>query len=334
MIVLSLIPGCGGCQNAPPTMRLGVCDVLDVHDLDAASLASAEDSLDEAAELGLTLVRPHRPAGHVFAWTAIEGSRRTGPADLRLADQVVSAAGERGLELMVTLQPFSEPQRMERAHQLPQWVEPGEMPGWVAFVSHLVERYDGDGRDDMPGLVVPIKLWEAGNEPSCATGDSTCAQLYLGFLRGTSEAVHRADPDADLLIGGAPPLLAQDGAGGLRPEVPWLYRYLLSSDPSSFVDGMSFHVLTGAANPPLEAYLSVWREVSGTLPLWITETGTRAPGDGRLVAEDPSREAEWAERHLQAAQEGGVAGVLWCRAGGAIGRAPGVAATLTAQTRK
>ena len=33
------------------------------------------------------------------------------------------------------------------------------------FVKQLVERYDGDGIDDMPGLKNPIKYWQIDNEP-------------------------------------------------------------------------------------------------------------------------------------------------------------------------
>jgi hypothetical protein len=37
---------------------------------------------------------------------------------------------------------------------------------WSVFVQALVERYDGDGYRDMPGLKYPIKCWEGWNEPN------------------------------------------------------------------------------------------------------------------------------------------------------------------------
>ena len=37
---------------------------------------------------------------------------------------------------------------------------------YTAFVKATVERYDGDGVDDMPGLQNPIKYWQVGNEPN------------------------------------------------------------------------------------------------------------------------------------------------------------------------
>ncbi len=37
---------------------------------------------------------------------------------------------------------------------------------WANFVAAVVERYDGDGYEDMPGLKYPIKYWEGWNEPN------------------------------------------------------------------------------------------------------------------------------------------------------------------------
>ncbi len=37
---------------------------------------------------------------------------------------------------------------------------------WWNFVGEVVERYDGDGYRDMPGLKYPIKYWESWNEPN------------------------------------------------------------------------------------------------------------------------------------------------------------------------
>lgn len=36
---------------------------------------------------------------------------------------------------------------------------------YTAWVTAAVERYDGDGVDDMPGLLAPIRHWEVDNEP-------------------------------------------------------------------------------------------------------------------------------------------------------------------------
>ena len=45
----------------------------------------------------------------------------------------------------------------------------------------VVERYDGDGLDDMPGFEYPIRHWEIGNEPDVQSPSHT-------LFQGNSEA--------------------------------------------------------------------------------------------------------------------------------------------------
>ena len=53
------------------------------------------------------------------------------------------------------------------------------------FVYNLVERYDGDGVNDMPGLTLPITVWEFGNEPETPCGKYTASTYStdLKFLK-------------------------------------------------------------------------------------------------------------------------------------------------------
>ncbi|UCE17454.1 MAG: hypothetical protein JSV84_11205, partial [Gemmatimonadota bacterium] len=69
---------------------------------------------------------------------------------------------------------------------------------YVDFVKATVERYDGDGVDDMPGLVNPITYWQVGNEPNDAVR-SGFAQLQ----RMTYQAIKDVCPQCQVLIGGA-----------------------------------------------------------------------------------------------------------------------------------
>lgn len=49
---------------------------------------------------------------------------------------------------------------------------------YAAAVGYLVERYDGDGVDDMEGLIYPVRTWELMNEYS-----STMSRAYAGLSR-------------------------------------------------------------------------------------------------------------------------------------------------------
>lgn len=65
------------------------------------------------------------------------------------------------------------------------------------FVKAVVERYDGDGIDDMPGLKNPIKHWQVDNEPPKRL------KGYTKLLEITYKAIKEADSDCKVLIGGA-----------------------------------------------------------------------------------------------------------------------------------
>ena len=43
--------------------------------------------------------------------------------------------------------------------------KPCSMDDYKTFLLKLVDRYDGDGSNDMPGLTKPIKYWDVMNEP-------------------------------------------------------------------------------------------------------------------------------------------------------------------------
>ncbi|HID44067.1 MAG TPA: hypothetical protein EYP30_09930, partial [Archaeoglobaceae archaeon] len=57
---------------------------------------------------------------------------------------------------------------------------PCNMTDYKNFIRRLVERYDGDGIDDMPSLEIPIKYWEILNEPEMN-------EPHLTFYKGTPD---------------------------------------------------------------------------------------------------------------------------------------------------
>ncbi len=73
---------------------------------------------------------------------------------------------------------------------------PKDVAKYQRWVRAVVERYDGDGVDDMPGLTAPIKYWQVDNEPPRRR------EGYPDLVRITSQAVKEADPTARVLIGG------------------------------------------------------------------------------------------------------------------------------------
>ncbi len=70
---------------------------------------------------------------------------------------------------------------------------------YVYFVKKLVERYDGDGVDDMPGLKNPVKYWQVDNEPDTGTQDT---EGFAHLMEITAKAIKSACPDCKVIMGG------------------------------------------------------------------------------------------------------------------------------------
>lgn len=73
---------------------------------------------------------------------------------------------------------------------------PSDEKAYAAWVKAVVERYNGDGKGDMPGLRHKVKYWQVDNEPSSARRD------YGRLMRVTSRAIKAADPSAKVLLAG------------------------------------------------------------------------------------------------------------------------------------
>jgi len=70
------------------------------------------------------------------------------------------------------------------------------------FVQTTVERYDGDGINDMPGLINPIRYWQVGNEPDFMSPRFTSRTNFSGLQRITYQAIKAADASSTVLLGG------------------------------------------------------------------------------------------------------------------------------------
>src|SRR3972149_11612526 len=80
---------------------------------------------------------------------------------------------------------------------------------YAAYVQALVERYDPDGSDDMPGLLDPVTLF--GFEPEYSSYWPGEAETYIRLLELARPAVRAANPEAQVMAAG---LLMTGGLGG------------------------------------------------------------------------------------------------------------------------
>lgn len=138
---------------------------------------------------------------------------------------------------------------------------------YIYFVKRLVERYDGDGIDDMPGLQNPIRYWQVDNEPDFSTLD---IEGYANLMEITYKAIKAACPKCKVIMGG----LAQADKGFNTFFLPVLEKLR-----GRYVDIFDFH-LYGPAGTWYH-YKLVNMIKTGLLKngfkdteVWILETGT------------------------------------------------------------
>jgi hypothetical protein len=79
---------------------------------------------------------------------------------------------------------------------------PADTALWKLWVTSTVERYDGDGVQDMPGLVEPVRYWHAEQEWPI-WWDGTVDE-YISTLALTYAAVKAADPQGQVILIGLP----------------------------------------------------------------------------------------------------------------------------------
>jgi|GEM_PF-2718701 len=160
---------------------------------------------------------------------------------------------------------------------------------YLRFVKAVVERYDGDGVDDMPGLKTPIRHWQFENEPDIASEDS---EGYAHLHEVTFDAIREACPEAKVALGGQ--------TGGGVPVFERFFVPVLKKLGGKRVDIYDIHYY-GDAKLDWRGVKEVYDHVRERLDelgyagteVWITEMGTYsgAPGD-----EEPKRRPAQTER--------------------------------------
>ncbi len=171
----------------------------------------------EYAMLGLG--EAYAPTGVSFAkpmpvysvWGNLEpepGKWVWGPLDALVSEY--QSAGFEGLQVLLTAEsPWAasrQPKPGDLGTTFPQEQYLGD---YAAYVTAVVERYDGDGQADMPGLRGGVHQW--GVEREFTGYWPGTAEEYVRLLRIAYPAIHAADPQAQVLLVA---LLLTDGFDG------------------------------------------------------------------------------------------------------------------------
>jgi hypothetical protein len=222
-------------------------------------------SFIEAQDIG---VRWHRPPVYAF-WFLVQPNLNSPTYNWSLYDAQYGAVPA-GVNILanITVGPESQGYSLSGSYL------PVDSAAYQAFVRATIERYDGDGVNDMPGLVVPIRYWQVDNEPN--TGPSTGRAGFAQLQALTYTAVKDACPDCKVLIGGATGFPAGYAEAFLAGYAP-----ILTELAGQYVDIFDFHWYGNATGdyrllgPALAVIQAKLQETGfGAIPIWVTEMGT------------------------------------------------------------
>ncbi|MBF0431006.1 MAG: T9SS type A sorting domain-containing protein [Fibrobacteria bacterium] len=234
----------------------------------------------DAQNIGVTWTRPS-----IFAfWALVQPDMNDSTLIFNRYDQMFGTVPA-GINILANISAapangdFSE-------HLMQDSYRPTDSTKYIRFVKRLVDRYNGDGVNDMPGLVNPIKYWQVGNEPNDRkTG-------FADLQRITYTAVKDVDTTVSIVIG---------GVSGFPPQYISFfnktYEPLLQELGGKYFDIFDFHWYGNASGEyrlkDTKTGQDVLEHIKATIkkygysedmPFWITEMGAYSGSPGPLFA--------------------------------------------------
>ena len=250
--------------------------------------AALADDASRAVNLGAHMVRANTPVyPYLDMYSMVQNNW-----DWTRADLWVKTVQVAGLEPLMMVGPWPGNQ----TGLYTQRYLPSDMEAYSAYVRRVVERYDGDGVDDMPGLKRGVIYWEVDNEPdlhnsrpprgskaeakSAKPENFQTPAEYGAVLVASSAAIRAASPAAKVLSAG---LYTPRSAEGRS------YLSALATQPgvAAAIDIVSVHCYFDEDSlDPVARTLQVIGENLPGKPIWVTETSVAAKGEPAGQDED------------------------------------------------
>jgi len=152
------------------------------------------------------------------------------------------------------------------------------------WLTAMVERYDGDGKDDMTGLKSPVLHYEIGNEPDLTKDPNSDSGMvfYIGtpenyaeLLQKSYVAIKSSNSNVQVLIA---------GAAGVQPEFKKYWERVFSTPKiADYFDIANIHCLSAPnqdKNDPtaisaddlnVTVYKNLLLSYKIIKPIWVTE---------------------------------------------------------------
>ncbi|MBI5549792.1 MAG: hypothetical protein HY901_38385 [Deltaproteobacteria bacterium] len=270
--------------------------------LEQFGVHGANDSVFDplAPEVGASWVRH---GSGVFSWGLIEKTK--GSYEFTKQDALVSASSAAGIHVLATIRSLNLWDQCPTGCAQPagHMLYPKDEAAYLAFIRAMVERYDGDGKDDAPGSPF-VDGWQIENEVDGSFWDDT-PQSYARLILKTAQVIREESPKAMVVVAGAS--APRGWTDFYRPMLVELERI---APGQRLFDAVDLHWF-GYAGEYLSFHghelVSVLAEMRADLkahgyegtPIWITETATHA---GKAVVDQFGTTLPEQDERTQAAE--------------------------------
>ena len=219
-------------------------------------------------------VRPHPGP---FVWNQIENEK--GKFSWEDADQNVLYAQEHNQTILATIWPHADWEQKSCKRKKARspfgkgftkyLSKPCSMEDYKTFLLKLVDRYDGDGSNDMPGLTKPIKYWDIMNEPEFDMFFRGSQEDFVEIFNFSSKIIKEKQKDAVIVMA---------GAAGMFPENKKYWKSVLPKIKDHF-DIANIHHISGPDGQCdrelwVDEFAALLKSVNVDKPIWVTEAMT------------------------------------------------------------
>ena len=216
-------------------------------------------------------VRPHPGP---FVWNNIE--KEKGIFSWDKADEYVIYAQNNNQTTIATIWPYSnweqksckrKKARSPFGKRFAKYLsKPCSMENYKIFLSALVDRYDGDGTNDMPGLTKPIVYWEVMNEPEFKMFFKGTEDEFVEIFNFSSKLIKSKQKDAVIIMA---------GAAGMFPESKKFWKSALPKIKNDFDIANMHHITPPDGKCDKDFWVGEFSELLQSLkidkPIWVTE---------------------------------------------------------------
>ncbi|MFH1536932.1 MAG: hypothetical protein ABID45_03030 [Patescibacteria group bacterium] len=182
-----------------------------------------------------------------FAWKTIEETE--GEYDWEMTDDLVKDRQKDGKIIVPRIMPFvnwdQDICHLDKDEHYLKEVgsvrmgKPCNMKKYKKWLRKVVERYDNDGINDMPGLKKPIRYWIIGNEPDVECEEEQCffditAKGYAKLLKASSKTIKKQSSKNKVII-------AAPSTMGIESRK--YYKKIFNQGTKKYFDIMNYHAI-------------------------------------------------------------------------------------------